>query len=68
MQGHHLNYVIRAGFKALLTGLTHNRVDSCNAVTNMNCVILTGIHAVAETDTAVDTLLRAAEKLLCHFA
>jgi len=55
------------GLDAHLTGTASVGIDSCNAVTDENCIIGADLNAVAEADTTVNAVFGTAEKLCCNF-
>ncbi len=63
-----LNKMSRTGFDAHLARTAVVGVDSRHAVADENGVVLTNLDTVAEADTAVNAVLRSAEKLGRHFA
>lgn len=65
---HKLDNAFGTSLDTSLTCTAGERIDSCYAVTNVNGIIWAGFNTVTKTDTAVDTFLRTAEKLSCHFA
>ena len=62
-EGHHFDKTLRAGFKAHLARLAHSGVNVSNTVNYADCVILAGIHTVAEAEAAVDAFLVTAVNL-----
>jgi len=68
IKGEQINKLSGTGLDTLFTSTAFIGVDSCNTVTDENCIIRTNLNAITEADTAVYTVLWAAEKLCCNFA
>ena len=67
LKRHHFDKPLGTGFNALAAGAALKGINSRNAVANAYRAVFTRLNAVAEADTAVNTFLRSAENLRCHF-
>lgn len=68
MQGKKFYNLLGAGIYAFFTCAACDRINARDTVAYMNGVERTYLYAVAETETAEDTLFLAAVELLCHAA